>query len=548
MRRRVTDSLKIKLYRRKFILVLISFMLAQIFHAQATTIGLLGIDNDEVAEGFTLFTPWYSARSFLINNCGQVIREWEHEIEEGLANSYLDIEGNLHLLRNEVFSLYDWDGNRLTSFTGEAWDMNFHHDFTILPNGHVIILFDEKITINEALELGVDSTLFVEQQDHMVIDGFAEFDLSDPDSITLVWEWHLKHHLIQDMNPLLNNFFKSAERPRRLNINFTSALYSLLDWTHFNGVDYNPELDQLVFSSRSSSEIYIIDHSTTTSEAADSVGGTYGFGGDFLWRWGNPAQYGQDSSLQQTFVQHNPNWNLYGPNTQEGMSLFNNENATNSASSSILTVVPQKDSDGNYIFENGRFGPDEPEWKYEGPEEEFFSPIMSSAQLLNNGNYISCLGRFGKFYEITPEGKRVWQYQNPIFIGPVPQFQTAPPSITFSIQKYPLDFLGFEGKDLSPNSILENFNSISNGCIQATANENLSFETESKVYPNPTSDYIHITSERTTTSYEIYDVYGKLISKNNFNSKIDISNLPKGSYFLKLQSISHSEIHQIIIH
>ena len=35
------------------------------------------------------------------------------------------------------------------------------------------------------------------------------------------------------------------------------------DWFHVNGVNYNSDLDQIAFSSRHASEVYIIDHSTT---------------------------------------------------------------------------------------------------------------------------------------------------------------------------------------------------------------------------------------------------------------------------------------------
>jgi len=65
------------------------------------------------------------------------------------------------------------------------------------------------------------------------------------------------------------------------------------DWTHVNAVDYNTDLDQIIVTSRHLGELYIIDHSTTTNEAAGHTRGNSNLGGDLLWRWGNPQVYRQ---------------------------------------------------------------------------------------------------------------------------------------------------------------------------------------------------------------------------------------------------------------
>ena len=71
-----------------------------------------------------------------------------------------------------------------------------------------------------------------------------------------------------------------ADHPERVDINFYRNTRA--DWLHMNAIDYNPQLDQIILSVKNFSEVWIIDHSTTTLEAAGSSGGNSGMGGDIL--------------------------------------------------------------------------------------------------------------------------------------------------------------------------------------------------------------------------------------------------------------------------
>jgi hypothetical protein len=57
-------------------------------------------------------------------------------------------------------------------------------------------------------------------------------------------------------------------------------------------------------------------------------------------------------------------------------------------------------------------------WEYrERREIDFFSPRISNAQRLPNGNTLICEGDFGRLFEVTIAGEVVWEYVNPFFGG-----------------------------------------------------------------------------------------------------------------------------------
>ncbi len=57
-----------------------------------------------------------------------------------------------------------------------------------------------------------------------------------------------------------------------------------------------------------------------------------------------------------------------------------------------------------------------------------------------------------------------------------------------------------------------------------------------EVYPNPASDFIKISSSGKIKSIQIYDTVGKIIQAELENNKIDIRNLPTGTYLINVKA------------
>ena len=69
------------------------------------------------------------------------------------------------------------------------------------------------------------------------------------------------------------------------------------------------------------------------------------------------------------------------------------------------------------------------------------------------------------------------------------------------------------------------------------------------VSPNPFSDLINIKSDNYIEQYQLFDIYGKVITQNNFEIRIKTINfsfLPTGVYFLKLLAANSITVHKLI--
>ena len=225
----------------------------------------------------------------------------------------------------------------------------------------------------------------------------------------IVWEWHVWDHLIQEFDPIKNNYGIVGDHPELIDINYGRYMNSA-DWNHINSVDYNEELDQILLSVKHFDEIWVIDHSTTTEEAAGHTGGNSGKGGDLLYRWGNPQTYrAGTASDRKYFEQHGAIWVEKECPGEGNILVFNN--GIGREYSSVDEIVPPVDDNGNYFYTPGEaYGPDELIWTY--TKENLVSWSLSNVQRLPNGNTLICSGNQGLFLEVTSEKDIVWKYRN----------------------------------------------------------------------------------------------------------------------------------------
>lgn len=222
------------------------------------------------------------------------------------------------------------------------------------------------------------------------------------------------------------------------------------DWLHTNSVDYLPEYDLIVLSTPHLDELWVIDHSTTTEEAAGASGGRWGHGGDLLWRWGNPRVYGHgEDGDRALFYQHNPTWIEGEHPTELRLLLFNNGGGRPGGDhSSLDELVLPFDPERGFLRDEGRpFGPTEPVWSYSAPGA-FFSPFISGAQRLPNGNTLACSGVPGRIFEVTYEGRIVWEFLNPYEGEPIEVPGSPPRTAVFRATRVPKDHPGLQGRDL----------------------------------------------------------------------------------------------------
>ena len=157
---------------------------------------------------------------------------------------------------------------------------SLHHDFALLPNGHIIILGNYVQTINNVAGIPAGT--------QMTGDALVDWDPQKGP----VWTWSTFDHL-----------------------DLTHAPYGFADWTHSNAIIYSPDDGNLILSMRNQNWVIKINYQN--GEGDGSILWRFGLGGDFSLP-GAPLEwnYGQHYTTIQS------------PNSSGVFSLmfFNNGN------------------------------------------------------------------------------------------------------------------------------------------------------------------------------------------------------------------------------
>jgi len=388
------------------------------------------INEERAFKGYTLFAPIDSTTTYLIDNEGRTINTWESDYRPAhsvylLENGHLLRTGAMGPRENSTFRAggsgghvqeFTWDGEFLWDYEYASDRYLLHHDIEYMPNGNILMIAWETKSRDELIAAGRNPELIADRG--FWVDHVIEVKPTGKTSGEIVWQWHMWDHVIQDFDSAKANYGNVAKHPELLDLNYVGRRGRIgEDWNHTNSIDYNPQLDQIVLSLHTMSEIFVIDHSTTTDQAAGHSGGRSGKGGDILYRWGNPQVYrAGDASDQKLFAQHDATWIGPGLAGAGNIMIFNNgQGRSDGRYSSVDVIVPPVDESGHYTLgPNSACGPKEADWIYTDENKpNFFSQNISGAQRLANGNTLICSGAVGTIFEISPDKEIVWKYVHP---------------------------------------------------------------------------------------------------------------------------------------
>lgn len=326
-------------------------------------VGITIHDPNLSFKGLNLYTTM-DPQTYLMDMKGNILHKWHLDSQDHIS-VYAEMFGNGDLLVvviDQMFAKLDWDSNIL-------WKTEFraHHDFHIAENGDIYALARK------------DSIVFIKRlpvpilEDYIVVlspkgNLIRTIDIFD----SVKGRYSLKK-IAEIYRAILKPRALIQMVSREIAGQFFFETDSLFDIMHNNTIEL---LDRDIPGLGSAGDILL------SVREMNLIGVLDPDKGHLVWNWG-PDQISK---------QHRPT-----VLANDNILLF--DNGRNSGFSRILEVEP---SSKRIV------------WSYNSDgSKNFFTSIAGACQRLPNGNTLITETNGGRVFEITTDGKIVWQYLNP---------------------------------------------------------------------------------------------------------------------------------------
>ncbi len=361
---------------------------------------------DRAFNGYTFFSTMYGQDAWLIDMEGNVVNHWVMKHMPG-PYGYLIPSGNV-LWQGRGPDIIEGFGGNATELVEIDWEGNevwryddpyINHDFVYMKNGNILInrYIEVPEDIRSKIRGGVKGT---EHENGKIYScSFREITRSGE----VVWEWKHYEHLDPEKDEIC------PLCPRSI-------------WGYTNAMDILPD-GNILFTLRYLNTVAILDKKS----------------GDIIWKWGPKEMIGHPHDCS---VLDNGNILLFDNGFHRKPYVGESIEASSATISEeeysrILEIDPKTDA----IV-----------WEYKDRFNIFYTPICGGCQRLPNGNTLICESTKGRFFEVTPEKKIVWEYHNPFLTKHPPfwNYDWMTTAETFRVIRYSPDYEGFKGKDLDP--------------------------------------------------------------------------------------------------
>jgi hypothetical protein len=345
-------------------------------------IGLRAYDPKLACPGFTLFAPLTCETTvYLVDLDGSVVHTWELPYPAGLYG-YLTERGTL-LYNGKILeesgqgfiSRGPWKGGVVLE---ADWNGRILREVRHPDHHHdAVRLRNGNLLLLCMTAIPPDLAGHVQGGIPGTEDNgemYADYLVEMTTDGRAVWEWRSWEHLDPETDRITLQDYRH-------------------EWTHGNTVVEMPD-GNIVVSFRYISTVAIVDRGS----------------GEIIWKLGPPTL------AQQHAPAPLPNGNLL---------IF--DNGTHRINHPIpYSRVIEVDPATKQIV-----------WLYQERRVfDFFSPYISNAQRLPNGNTLICEGSFGRLFEVTRDGLIVWEYVNPFFARPAGQLDVPAQNSVFRAYRY----------------------------------------------------------------------------------------------------------------